>query len=159
PHVFDTFRQRDSSDTRPHGGVGLGLALVRQLVELHGGSVRAESDGEGRGAAFTVTLPAGEGGDPVSVAPLADVAGAMLDAPDVLAGTRVLLAEDAPDVRDALADILGRHGAEVTAVGSSDAALDALVQGAADALVFDVEIPGESGYALIRKVRALPPER
>ena len=159
PHVFDTFRQRDSSDTRPHGGVGLGLALVRQLVELHGGSVQAQSEGEGRGATFTVTLPAVAEADPVAVPPIAEGAEAMLDAPDVLAGTRVLLAEDAPDVREALAGILSRHGAEVTAVGSTHAALDALVQCAADALVCDVEIPGESGYALIRKVRALPAER
>jgi CheY-like chemotaxis protein len=159
PHVFDMFRQRDSSDTRPHGGVGLGLALVRQLVEMHGGSVQAESEGEGRGATFTVTLPAAAGVDPVSVPPIEEGAEAMLDAPDVLAGTRVLLVEESPDVRETLAEILSRHGAEVTAVGSSHDALDALVQCAPDALVCDVEVPGESGYALIRKVRALPPER
>jgi PAS domain S-box-containing protein len=159
PHVFDTFRQRDSSDTRPHGGVGLGLALVRQLVELHGGSVQAESEGDGRGATFTVRLPAAEEADPAAVPPLEPGAEAMLDAPDVLAGTRVLLAEDAPDMREALAGILSRHGADVTAVASSHEALEALVQSAADALVCDVEVPGESGYALIRKVRALPPER
>jgi PAS domain S-box-containing protein len=159
PLVFDTFRQRDSSDTRPHGGVGLGLALVRQLVELHGGSVLAESEGEGRGATFTVTLPAASDTELASVPPIEHDVGSMLDAPDVLAGTRVLLAEDAPDVREALADVLRRHGADVNAVGSSHEALEALVQSSPDALVCDVEIPGESGYALIRKVRALPAER
>jgi CheY-like chemotaxis protein len=139
--------------------VGLGLALVRQLVELHGGSVHADSEGEGRGATFTVTLPAATDAEVVSVPPLEQGAEAMLDGPDVLADTRVLLAEDVPDVRDALADVLGRHGAQVTAVGSSHEAMDAVVQSPPDVLVCDVEIPGESGYALIRKVRALPAER
>jgi PAS domain S-box-containing protein len=159
PHVFDLFRQRDSSDTRPHGGVGLGLALVRRLVELHGGAVSVESEGENRGATFTVSLPAAADADPLSVPPLATGPAAMLDAPDVLAGTRVLLAEHAPDVREAIGDILNRHGAEVTAVASGHEALEVLVQSPADVLVSDIEIPGESGYALIGKVRALPPDR
>jgi PAS domain S-box-containing protein len=158
PHVFDTFRQRDSSDTRPHGGVGLGLALVRQLVELHGGSVHAESAGENRGATFTVSLPAVAEADPVAVPTVEPGPPAMLEGPDVLAGTRVLLAGDTPE-RDALTEILNRHGAEVKTVSSSREALEALVQGPADVLVSDVETPGESGYALIGKVRALPPER
>jgi CheY-like chemotaxis protein len=159
PHVFDTFRQRDSSDTRPHGGVGLGLALVRQLVELHGGSVHAESAGENRGATFTVSLPAVAEAEPVAVPTVEPGPAAMLEAPDVLAGTRVLLAGDTPEVRDALTEILNRHGAEVKTVSSSREALEALVRAPADVLVSDVEIPGESGYALIGKVRALPPER
>jgi signal transduction histidine kinase/ActR/RegA family two-component response regulator len=159
PHVFDMFRQRDSSDTRPHGGVGLGLALVRQLVELHGGSVHAESAGENEGAAFTVSLPLATAADPASVIPLEPDPLMMLDGPDVLAGMRVLVAEDKPEVRQALADMLSRHGADVTAVGSGNDALEALLRSQADVLVSDVEVPGESGYALIRKVRALPAER
>ena len=157
-HVFDLFRQRDSSDTRPHGGVGLGLALVRQLVELHGGTVRAESDGEGHGATFTVTLPLAPVGE-ITVPPLVvDGEQALLDDPDLLSGLRVLLAEDPGEAREALTAALTRHGAEVAAVATSSDALRALVESPAHVLVSDIEIPGESGYALIGKVRSLPPD-
>lgn len=159
PHVFEVFRQRDSSDTRPHGGLGLGLALVRQLVELHGGSVHAESEGESEGATFTVALPVATDVEPVSEPPIEAAAQAVLDAPDVLAGMRVLVAEQAPEEGQAIAGILDRHGAQVTAVRTSGEALEALVHGPADVLVGDLEIPGESGYTLIGKVRALPADR
>jgi PAS domain S-box-containing protein len=159
PHVFEMFRQRDSSDRRPHGGLGLGLALVRQLVELHGGSVHVHSQGENRGATFTVALPEVKGLEPVAEPPIEPETPGMLDGPDVLAGLRVLVAEELPDERQAIAGILDRHGAEVTAVGSSREALEALIRGPADVLVSDLEIPGESGLALIGRVRALPSDR
>jgi len=157
-HVFDLFRQRDSSDTRPHGGVGLGLALVRQLVELHGGSVRAESAGEGQGSTFTVSLPLAAVGEVAVPPPVLGTETAPAEEAALLSGLRVLLAEDAGDAREAVAAALTRHGAEVTAVASSGDALRALVDNPAQVLVSDVEFPGESGYALIGKVRALPPD-
>jgi PAS domain S-box-containing protein len=159
PHVFEMFRQRDSSDTRPHGGVGLGLALVRQLVELHGGEVQADSAGEGQGATFTVTLPIVRGLEPVSVPAVLPALDAMLDEPDLLSGLRVLLAENGAEAREAITGVLTRHGADVTTVSSGAEALEAIVQRPPDVLVTDVEIPGESGYTLVGKVRALPAER
>jgi PAS domain S-box-containing protein len=159
PYVFDVFRQRDSTDTRPHGGVGLGLALVRQLVELHGGRVHAESAGEDQGATFTVSLPIVAGMEPVSLAPMQPALEAVLDDPDLLAGLRVLLAADEPaDARDTIAGVLARHGADVTTAASSPEALETLVRSLPDVLVTDVEIAGDSGYALMGKVRALPAE-
>ncbi|HET7745692.1 MAG TPA: ATP-binding protein [Vicinamibacteria bacterium] len=166
PHVFERFRQADSSNTRSHGGLGLGLAVARHLVELHGGHVTAESDGEGEGATFRVTLPrlgdvpAEEGPAEESVAPepLPDGVQAFGLTPRSLDGVRVLVADDSADVREVIAAILRHAGAEVEAVGSATDALAALVERRPDVLVSEVEMQGESGYSLIRRVRMLPPD-
>jgi CheY-like chemotaxis protein len=158
PFVFERFRQADSSTTRQHGGLGLGLSIVQHLVELHGGQVEAFSEGHGQGATFTVRLPisplrtAEAGGPSGSVEP-------PLDCPPGLEGTRVLLVEDEPDVRELMVILLERCQVQVTAVGSAAEALLALQRAVPDVLVSDIGMPGEDGYSLIRKVRALPPER
>ena len=156
PHVFERFRQAESSAARLHGGLGLGLAIVRHIAERHGGVVRAESAGAGRGATFTVELPLLAGrGSPQRVA--AEQRGAPLPAPEALRGFRVLVVEDQADARELLVTILGGCGADVTAVGSADEALDAVARTRPQALVSDIGLPGDDGYTLIRKVRALDP--
>jgi len=158
PHVFERFRQGDSSNTRSHGGLGLGLAVVRHLVELHGGTIEARSEGEGRGAAFTVLLPVI---DPAQLSPAAPVAGAaqtasvVADAPD-LGGVRVLVVDDGEDVREVVSAVLAQRGAEVQAVGTPAEALEAMARFAPHVLVSEVEMRGETGFSLIQKVRALP---
>ena len=158
PHVFERFRQADASSTRRHGGLGLGLALVRDLVELHGGSVSAESGGEGTGATFTVRLPtmadATVGGDGARAAG---------PGPRALATVRVLLIEDEPDSRDLACAALMRFGAEVSAVSSSAEAVNAILLASPGTLphvvVSDLGMPVEDGYVFIRQLRALAPER
>ncbi|MET0646658.1 MAG: PAS domain S-box protein [Pyrinomonadaceae bacterium] len=160
PHVFERFRQADQRTTRRHGGLGLGLAIVRHLVELHGGSVQADSGGEGTGSTFTVRLP---------VAPIHrreaardrvhPAARDMLPAhecPERLDGVRVLVVDDEEDARELLAAGLGQCGADVTTASSAQEALGALASGKFGVLVSDIGMPGEDGYDLIRKVRALP---
>ncbi len=163
PHVFDRFRQADQRTTRQHGGMGLGLAIVRHLVELHGGTVRAESPGEGQGATFTVLLPvapvyqaAVEGG---RVHPAARETLPFFECVDRLDGVRVLVVDDEPDTRELLKAALGQSGAEVTAVGSTAEALDAVRAAPPDLLISDIGMPDEDGYELIRRVRALPDEQ
>jgi signal transduction histidine kinase/ActR/RegA family two-component response regulator len=156
PHVFERFRQQDGSTTREHGGLGLGLAIVRHLVEQHGGRVSAESDGERRGATFSFDLPiaavktpAGEAeGRPDSQRPPAGAASA-------LGGVRVLVVDDNADARELLALVLGRAGAEVERAASAEAALEMLQQAEVDVLVSDIGMPTEDGYALIGRVRSL----
>jgi signal transduction histidine kinase/ActR/RegA family two-component response regulator len=154
PHVFERFRQADGPSGRAQGGLGLGLAIVRHLVELHGGTVHADSPGEGQGATFTLKLPLAA----VRVA-VSGIEGVPLEGPLVLAGVRALVVEDEADARELLRTVLEASGAVVTAAGSVAEALEALERDRPEVLVSDIAMPGDDGYALIRKVRALPPER
>jgi len=162
PYVFDRFRQGDSTSTRLHGGLGLGLAIVRHLVELHGGRVTAESDGEDRGATFTVKLPLMalhldryESEYMNSSAPSAPP---LPETPD-LAGIRVLVVDDEPDTRDMLRTIIEQFGAQVKTSASSAEALRVFHEWPPDVIVSDIEMPGEDGYQLMRRIRQLSPER
>jgi len=159
PHVFDRFRQDDTSEARSHGGLGLGLAIVRHLVSLHDGSVHAESPGEGRGATFTVSLPAMAGAEAALLARVPPIAGgaAVLDDPPALTGVRVLVVDDDADARELFTRVLEQCEADVRAVGSADAALTTLARWRPDVLVSDVAMPEESGYVLMRRIRGLTP--
>jgi PAS domain S-box-containing protein len=166
PHVFERFRQADSSSVRAHGGLGLGLAIVRHLVELHGGVVRAGSEGEGKGACFEVQLPALAGRpaarpSPRRLAPAARPAAAARAAdyarPVALPGISCLVVDDDRDAREMLKATLERHGLAVTLAGSAEMALESVAS--VHVLLADIGMPGEDGYSLIRRVRALPAER
>jgi signal transduction histidine kinase len=156
PYIFEHFRQADSTSTRENRGLGLGLAIARHLVELHGGAIEAESPGEGQGASFTITLPLMEGTAAALLPEPMDQAASSTAAlqPDGLAGVRVLVVDDAEDAREALSMLLGQFGARVTAVGSVDEALAVLDRDQPHVLLSDIAMPEEDGYTLIRKVRA-----
>jgi PAS domain S-box-containing protein len=162
PHVFERFRQSDVATDRSQGGLGLGLAIVRHLVELHGGSVEAFSDGEGKGARFAVTLPIAEGG-PLSRGTLAGIrAGLSATAagrlPE-LAGAHVLVVDDEQDSRELVRSILEDYGVRVSKAGTVADALAVFDQDPPDVLVSDIGILEESGYDLIRRVRLRAPDR
>jgi CheY-like chemotaxis protein len=155
PRVFDRFRQAESTVTRAHRGLGLGLAIVRHLTELHGGTVAAESPGEGLGATFTIKIPlaAMQSAASRDSEQFEETEAGAPRAP--LEGVRVLLIEDEPDTRELLSVTLEASGAEVSAVESAQAALNNLNVFKPDVLLSDIGLPNESGYDLIRKVRAL----
>jgi len=156
--VFERFRQVDSSTTRLHGGLGLGLAIVRHLVELHGGTVTAESEGAGRGATFTIQLPIR------TVVTKDDVVRGHFPAAEPTTDTRridlsslhILVADDDEDSRDIVAGALAEAGASVTTADSVQSALDLLHERRADLVISDIGMPGEDGYSFIRRLRALP---
>jgi CheY-like chemotaxis protein len=158
PFIFDRFRQGDSSSTRTHGGLGLGLALVKHLVDLHGGSVAAQSDGEGKGATFIVKLPLRIAERIHDIVPRVHPT-----APTIISTSagvklnhlRVLVVDDDRDALELATAILTAAGALVRTCGSAAEALTLLQQWRPDVLVSDIEMPGEDGYALIRKIRAL----
>ena len=157
PHVFEPFRQEDSSSTRAQGGLGLGLTLVRRLVELHGGKVVAESSGKGQGATFTVTLP-------LPVSQRASRAGG-LGSPSrgkwrhTLKGARVLVVDDDPDFLDLSAMILRRAGAEVRAVSSAARAHELVNSWLPNVLLTDLAMPGEDGFMLVSAMRTIFSQR
>jgi CheY-like chemotaxis protein len=156
--VFDRFSQSDSSSTRRAHGVGLGLSIARQLVELHGGRIAAESPGLGQGSTFTLTFPlspikAGSG-DP-RIHSRADATAGPDEAPD-LTGIRVLVAEDDDDARGLIEKVLETQGATVITVVSAREALDLLGRERIDVLLSDIEMPGNDGYQLIRELRLRP---
>lgn len=167
PFVFDRFSQADSSYTRRHGGLGLGLAIVRHLVEMHGGSVRAESGGAGQGATFIITLPVLAEQLPLCAAQVTESGGrsqsdarndrTATDLP--LCGRRILIVDDEPDMRVMLAVALTRQGAVVESAGSAAEAIAKICQRLPDLLISDIAMPGQDGYALLRQIRQQFPER
>lgn len=163
PYVFDPFRQADGSTTRKHSGLGLGLAIVKHLVELHGGTVQAHSDGEGRGATFTVRLPikAVQDASLESEAPqhpASSPSPANGQSPQ-LAGVRILVVDDEPDALRVLTRVLEQAGARVQAVASAGAAIAAIRQAPPQILISDISMPEQDGYALIEQIRQLPPHQ
>ena len=155
PLVFDRFRQEDGSISRRHGGLGLGLAIVRHLVELHAGSVEAQSLGEGKGAKFIVRLPVREGGiiPRVSEAPNSGMVSAAM-----LMGVRLLVVDDDPGARELISGMLEGFGAQVSTADSGQAALSLLFAQRPDVLIADLGMPGMDGYTLIEQVRGLEPD-
>jgi CheY-like chemotaxis protein len=162
PYIFQPFRQGDASSTRLHGGLGLGLAIAQRLTELHGGTIEAANRRDGNGACFTVRLPI------MSVAPIRAVSGVSdrrnpraekdvpLAAAPSLHGLKILVVDDDPDAREVLASVLSSRGADVVTAASGEEALP-LVQGHhPDVLVCDIEMPGEDGYGVLRRIRQLP---
>jgi signal transduction histidine kinase/CheY-like chemotaxis protein len=150
PHLFESFRQEDISITRKHGGLGLGLAIVQQLVEAHEGTITAYSPGEGQGATFVLRLP--RLATPVGPTSRTPRSVAEID----LAGIRVVAVDDSDDTRDLLSALLGQYGAEVTTVDSALAALEALKTQRPNVLISDIGMPDIDGYSLIKQIRALP---
>ncbi len=158
PRIFDRFTQQDSSASREHGGLGLGLAIVRHLVELHGGTVAAQSEGVGRGTTFTLTMPVRRDCEHQrsDAALVGETADDVTSRGKALAGIRILAVDDDADARDLLGIVLGSFGAEVVVVESAESALDRLRAESFDMLLADLAMPGTDGYALIEAVRLLP---
>jgi signal transduction histidine kinase/ActR/RegA family two-component response regulator len=162
PYVFDRFRQADSSSTRSHGGLGLGLAIVRHLSEMHGGSVQAASDGPGQGATFTVRLPVRPETSTQADAALASApnpATTSVSGAGALNGRKILLVEDGDDAREILAAILRRAGARVVTAHSAKSAMQMLEERTPDLLLSDIGMPDEDGYALLGRVQEWSQQR
>jgi signal transduction histidine kinase/ActR/RegA family two-component response regulator len=157
PRVFDRFRQADSSTTRSFGGLGLGLAIVRHLVELHGGTVSAESEGVNQGATFSVTFPLlSDRAEPIIAAHSGEMSSLEIRSLD---GLRVLLVDDEPEARQIISTVITRTGAEVRACNSASEALAKLAEWKPDVILSDIAMPDEDGYSFIGKVRELPSDR
>jgi CheY-like chemotaxis protein len=160
PHLFERFRQADASTTRKFGGLGLGLSIVKQLVELHGGTIRASSEGEGAGATFVVSLPLRALRDhptPPGEHPAAGRA-PVKRTPDVsLAGIAVVVIDDDADARDLIQAVLIDAAAQVSTAGSAEAGLELVKSRRPDVIVSDIGMPDRDGYQFIRDVRSLPP--
>jgi PAS domain S-box-containing protein len=154
PYVFEPFRQAEGAQRRVHTGLGLGLAVVRHLIELHGGTVSVASDGLDRGTTFTITLPADIEPSPTA-GDTADVRG---ERGADLRGLRVLVVEDENDTRDILDMLLRESGADVLSVADAETALDAVRSRPPDVLISDIGMPEVDGYELIRQIRSLPPD-
>lgn len=163
PYVFDRFRQADASTTRIHGGLGLGLSIVHQLVDLHGGSVSVQSEGEGKGATFTISLPfvgvINSSQEAESEHPTQSDDVISLDGLPSLQGLKVLVVDDEVDTCELIGEVLRECGSEVITSRSAAEALEALQQHKPDILISDLGMPDEDGYSLISKIRALPSER
>ena len=162
PHIFERFCQADGTTTRKYGGLGLGLAIVRHLLELHGGKVHAESPGEGHGSTFTFNLPMmAVRVEPKSLGQSYRGAGAATASRQLptLEGLRVLVVDDETDAREMVNATLTQSGAEVRESSSVAEALEVIEEWHPDVLMSDIGMPDEDGYALIRKVRSLSQER
>jgi CheY-like chemotaxis protein len=163
PYVFDRFRQADSSSTRSHGGLGIGLTIVQHIVRLHGGSVRVQSAGKDRGSTFTVTLPvimALKEADPAPAAePSANLSALPIRGDGELSGVQVLLVDDELDAREVIARLLEKAQASVSAAASVAEALTAFQNRRPDVLITDLAMPHRDGYELIRLIRQLPPHQ
>ncbi|MBW4528632.1 MAG: PAS domain S-box protein [Phormidium tanganyikae FI6-MK23] len=157
PHVFEYFRQADSASTRKFGGLGLGLAIVKQIVELHGGTVEADSPGEGQGATFTVRLPVSAVDKEQENSQSTPCEQFTIDQP--LLGRRVLIVDDEPDMRDLASFLLEQAGAVVITLAAAGEVLLALPQFQPDVLLSDIGMPDMDGYGLLRQIRALPPDQ
>ncbi len=159
--VFDRFKQADSTSTRQHGGLGLGLAIAKNLVEMHGGTIAARSEGLGQGATFVVRLPvAALRRSPVPAPPLRAPSDPVLyEAPPELRDLRVLIVDDEPDARELVMSVLAECGVHVRTAASAVEALRAIDRDAPDVLLSDIGMPGEDGYSLIAKVRKLAREQ
>src|SRR6185369_13831482 len=156
PRVFDRFLQADSSTTRSFGGLGLGLAIVRHLVELHGGTISAESEGAGKGATFSATFPViADRMDPHTLGQSGEFLASELV---YLDGLRVLLVDDEAEARQILTTVIARRGAEVKACETASDALEVVKDWHPHVLMSDIAMPDEDGYSFIAKVRSLPPD-
>src|SRR5436190_1594365 len=151
PHIFEPFRQAENPSTRVHGGLGLGLSIVRYLVEAHGGTVSAESEGRGKGATFIITLPVGAVRTAPKPGSLDVPADEMIE--KSLRGLRILIVDDDREARQMIRAVLLQAGAEVIAVDTAQRALEELGMRTADVLVTDIAMPSMDGYALVREVR------
>jgi len=157
PHIFTPFSQADFSMTRSYGGLGLGLAISKELVELHGGTIEARSEGPSRGATFIVRLPLPLPGE--IRAPESEGEATAEPEAYAIVGARILLVEDELSTQDALARMLGNYGAEVTAVEAADAAMEAFERLRPEIIISDVGLPREDGYQLMQRIRTMETER